>query len=102
MSTQTWEHATLAVSDDRCRPGDVDPIERISNLFSDSVQAMTRAAEIQPAAITSAADCIVSSLLGGGGVGTVAALGIIAAIALPAYQDYSERAATGTEASYLQ
>ena len=68
MSTQTWEHATLAVSDDRCRPGDVDPIERISNLFTDSVQAATRAAEIQTAAIALAADRIVSSLLGGGKV----------------------------------
>lgn len=68
ISTQTRQHATLAASNDRCRPVNVDPIERISSLFTDSVQAMTRAAEIQPAAIASAADCIVSSLLGGGKV----------------------------------
>lgn len=68
MSTQTWEHATLAVGDDRCQPGDVDPIERINDLFTDSVQAATRAAETQPAAIALAAERIVNSLLGGGKV----------------------------------
>jgi phosphoheptose isomerase len=44
----------------------VDPIERVNALFADSVKMNSEAAAVQAAPIAMAAQCIVSSLLGGG------------------------------------
>jgi len=44
----------------------VDPIERVTTLFEESARLNTEAAEVQAAPIAMAAQCIVTSLLGGG------------------------------------